>query len=201
MVVGVLTQQTGLATLKQSLAELSRTSTNAALIRSINTLHESDQRVKLIDTLPGKHQGQRAGVHSASTSPYTTLSAPHATLPASPPQQQQHQQQPASVLGLAGTEAQEQGQTLPLSSLRRTLSSSPLLPDYGSPPLSEGQRRWQARLAAKDPGRTRHTPQRLKLETISMSGVQRDVFGTGAKKDHLYVLCLLATWNPVSCII
>lgn len=86
------------------------------------------------------------------------------------------------------------------SSSRATWSAPtpPMLPDYGSPPLTASLRRLQHRCnTAVDPERCRFVARRTQLPSLRMAAVEREVAGPQAPPGCLVCVACLADWNPV----
>lgn len=144
-------------------------SSASPLLSTVRDLQVADARLRLVNTLPVPLYGTART--SASPSPCTTQTLT-----------------PMS----AATQAPDPAMS---TTGRRSIASSPLLPDFGAPPLSDTQRQFIARsnkqaaaASAKFVGR------RAKLEPLSSAAVQTGVMGKDAARDTLYCLVLLADW-------
>lgn len=81
------------------------------------------------------------------------------------------------------------------ASLGSTTCSS--LEDFGSPPLSATQRRYKATMRSADHSRSSYAGKRLKLPWMRTADVDAQTTGSGVPADTLFVLVVLADWNPV----
>lgn len=159
------TERSGLGNLK---AKLSRLPSESSLMDTIRGLQESDQRISMINNNPPALYGtSRMGSTGALFGSVAGLNM-------------------SQSLGASGT------QSAP-STLRANYMST-ILPDYGSPPLSETQKRLKRR-----PKPEVYKSRRRKLSLLggSEAEIEAKIFGKDLSKDQLIVVCILATWNPV----
>lgn len=168
------TAHPGLGAIKSMLANLP---TSSALTATVKDLQSSDTRLRLIETLPKPLYGTSRSASPAATQALGDMAA---ATPLSG-------NQSTSVAGTADV-----GSGTLSTGRRRSIASSPLLPDFGSPPLSQTQK-WLMR-KQQEAGFSGRRP---KLDRISMADVQAAVIGRDALRDTLYCLCLIADWNPV----
>mmetsp|Transcript_570 Transcript_570/g.1544 ORF Transcript_570/g.1544 Transcript_570/m.1544 type:complete len:486 (-) Transcript_570:164-1621(-) len=170
----------GTGALKAMLANLPPSS---PLHGTVRDLQSNDARLRLVSTLPVPAYGTSRTPPSSAPSPSATQALP----PLASTSTSTSQLPPDQTQGLGSA-----------TGGRRSLVSSPLLPDFGSPPLSKTQRRLISRGSSQAAAAaTRYEGRRAKLEPLSSAAVQAGVMGKDALRDALYCLVLLADWNPV----
>ncbi len=150
--------------------------------RAVQQLQAQDARLQLIETLPvptygtsrrGRTDALAASQHSGGGALLPTLSAGGA----------------AADAGALGQDSARGG-----SATARAVSS-PNLPDFGSPPMSSKQRRWQR--VGEGQGRPApYQPGRARLPNMSVADVRLRAMGKDALRDTLYCLCVLGDFNP-----